>query len=307
MLVAILLLLVDGVQASAKEPVPKLTFCSYNLKNWLLMDRRFNASKDNPGPLKPKPEKERAAVIATLAEIKPDILGVCEIGAESDLDELQKLLANAGLNYPHKEYCHGGDPTRRLGLLSRYPIVARDHQMNLSYKLGDLTMQFNRGILDATIQVTPDFQLRCMGLHLKSQRQVPEGDQEEMRRNEAHLLREHVVSVLRTAPETKLLLYGDFNDDPKSPGITEIRGDRSDPETRLSDVLLRDDHGEVWTHFYDWEDSYSRLDYFFVSPALHSHVLFRESGIHTDKDFNNASDHRPIVLVLSLASTKKTK
>ncbi len=74
----------------------------------------------------------------------------------------------------------------------------------------------------------------------------------------------------------------------------------------MSPVFMRDANGEVWTHYYDWEHSYSRLDYFFVSRALHPHVL-RESHIHTDKDFDSASDHRPIVLKISLTSTRKSK
>ena len=72
----------------------------------------------------------------------------------------------------------------------------------------------------------------------------------------------------------------------------------------MTDVPLRDVNGENWTHFYDWQDSYSRLDYAFVSKALHPHVSFRDSYIYFDKDFAKASDHRPIVLALSLKTTK---
>lgn len=280
-----------------------IVFCSYNLKNWLQMDRSFNKT----GKLSGKPEKEKVQLVGYLKQIKPDILGVCEIGSDEDFADLKKRLADAGLDYPYTERAHGGDPVRTLGFLSRFPITERHSQTNLSYKLGDLTLPFNRGILDATVEVNPQFKLRCLGLHLKSMRQVPDADQALMRRNEAHLLREHINGILKADPSTKLLAYGDFNDHPKNEPITEVRGDRSVPETYMTEVPLRDINGLVWTHFYDWEDSYSKLDYFFVNKALHPHVGSRKSYIFWDKDFNNASDHRPIVLHISLKSTKAEK
>lgn len=306
MLAALFLSALPVLAQSEKTSIPRddaVIFCSYNLKNWLIMDRTFNRT----GKLSGKPEKEKVQLIAYLKEINPDILGVCEIGSNEDFADLKKRLADAGLDYPHTERAHGGDTTRTLGLLSKYPITARNSQTSLSYKLGELTLPMQRGILDATIEVKPDFKLRCLGLHLKSMRAIEEADQSLMRRNEAHLLREHINGILKADPSTNLLAYGDFNEHPKNEPITEVRGDRSVPETYMSEVPMRDINGLVWTHFYDWEDSYSKLDYFFVSKALHPHVSFRQSYIFWDKNFDNASDHRPIVLHISLKSTKAAK
>ena len=287
----------EKTEASREDAI---VFCSYNLKNWLLMDRSFRKT----GKLTGKPEKEKVKVIEYIAAIRPDILGVCEVGSDEDVADLKKRLADAGLDYPFTERAHGGDVTRSLALLSRLPIVARNSQTNLSYQLGELTLPMQRGILDVTVEVNPEFKLRCLGVHLKSMRPIPDLDQALMRRNEAHLLRTHVEGILKADPTTKLLAYGDFNDHPKNDPIVAIRGDRAVPETSLSDVPLRDVNGLVWTHSYDWEDSYSRLDYAFVNKALHPHVSFRRSYIFWDKNFNDASDHRPLVLQLSLKSTK---
>lgn len=287
----------EKTEASREDAI---VFCSYNLKNWLLMDRTFNKT----GKLTGKPEKEKVKVIEFLKAIHPDVLGVCEIGTDQDVADLKKRLLDAGLDYPYTERAHGGDVTRSLALLSRFPIVARNSQTSLNYQLGELMLPMQRGILDVTVEVNPDFKLRCLGVHLKSMRTIPEADQALMRRNEAHLLRKHVEGILKAEPTTKLLAYGDFNDHPKNDPIVAVRGDRAMPETSLSDVPLRDANGLVWTHFYDWEDSYSRLDYAFVNKALHPHVSFRRSYIFWDKNFDDASDHRPIVLQLSLKSTK---
>ncbi len=310
LLVALFLLIGLVLPGQAQEEKTQVrrdnavVFCSYNLKNWLLMDRTFGAKE---APLKGKPEKEKAAVIRILKEIHPDILGVCEIGSEADFADLKQRLAQAGMDFPYTERCHGGDSTRTLGLLSRFPITARHSQTGLSYRLGDLTLPVQRGFLDATIDVAPGFQLRCLGVHLKSMREVPEADQALMRRNEAHLLRRHIQGILKSESAVKLLAYGDFNEHAREAGIEEIRGDRAVPETRLTDVPLRDINGENWTHFYDWQDSYSRLDYAFVSKALHPHVSFRHSYIYFARDFAQASDHRPIVLHLTMTAAKARK
>ncbi|MBN8420624.1 MAG: endonuclease/exonuclease/phosphatase family protein [Verrucomicrobia bacterium] len=277
---------------SAAEP-ERLTFCSYNLKNWLTMERA-------PGqPPAAKPEKERAQAVKILAAIHPDILGVCEIGTADDLAELQQRLQAAGLDLPYTELAHGGDETRRLALLSRLPIKARNSQTTLTYQIGAQTLPFQRGILDVTIAITPTFDLHLLGVHLKSMRTVSEADQAEMRRNEARLLRLHIDSIFAKEPAASILAYGDFNAQRNDPAVAEIVGSPRSGDTAMQDLLLRDENGELWTHFWDTADIYSRLDYCFTSRLLRPHLDIRSSGIHTDRDFYKASDHRPLVLKIS--------
>ncbi len=274
---------------SAAEP-ERLTFCSYNLKNWLTMERSVGK------PASPKPETERAQVVKMLATIHPDILGVCEIGTSDDLAELQQRLQAAGVDLPYTELAHGGDPVRRLALLSRLPIKARNTQTTLTYQIGAQMLPFQRGILDVTIAITPTFDLHLLGVHLKSMRTVSEADQAEMRRNEARMLRLHVDSIFSREPGACILAYGDFNAHRNDPSIAEIMGGPRGGDTSLTDVLLRDANGEVWTHFWDAADIYSRLDYCFTSRLLRPHIDTRSSHVHTDRDFYKASDHRPLVL-----------
>jgi len=277
---------------SAAEP-ERLTFCSYNLKNWLTMER--SAGK----PASPKPEAERAQVVKMLADIHPDILGVCEIGTSDDLAELQQRLQAAGVELPYTELAHGGDPERRLALLSRLPIKARNSQTELKYQIGALTLPFQRGILDVTIAITPTFDLHLLGVHLKSMRTIPEADQAEMRRNEARLLRQHMDSVFTQEPGACILAYGDFNAQRNDPAVAEIVGSPRSGDTAMQDLLLRDANGEVWTHFWDAADAYARLDYCFTSRLLRPHVDARRSCVYADRDFYKASDHRPLVIKIS--------
>jgi endonuclease/exonuclease/phosphatase family metal-dependent hydrolase len=277
---------------AADEP-ERLTFCSYNLKNWLTAD----PTATQPGVT--KPEAERVRVIKILATIHPDILGVCEIGTSDDLAEFQKRLLKAGVDLPHTEMAHGGDETRRLALLSRLPIKARNSQTSLTYQIGAQTLPFQRGILDVTIAITPTFDLHLLGVHLKSMRTTPEADQAMMRRNEALLLRLHINSIFAREPDAFILAYGDFNEHRNEPAVAEVMGSPRTGETALQDVLLRDTNGEVWTHFWDTADLYSRLDYCFASRLLRPHIDYRSSYIYSERDVNRASDHRPLVLKIS--------
>ncbi|MFC5455767.1 endonuclease/exonuclease/phosphatase family protein [Prosthecobacter fluviatilis] len=284
----------------AAEPGP-LTFCSYNLKNWLTMERA-------PGqPPASKPEKERAQAVKMLAAIHPDILGICEIGTAEDLAELQQRLLQAGVDLPYTELTHGGDPSRRLALLSRLPIKTRNSQTTLTYQVGAQSLPFQRGILDVTLSITPTFDLHLLGVHLKSMRTVPEADQAEMRRNEARLLRLHIDSIFAREPGACILAYGDFNAQRNDPAVAEIVGSPRSGDTAMQDLLLRDENGEVWTHFWDAADIYSRLDYCFTSRLLRPCIDIRSSGIHTDRDFYKASDHRPLVLKISPEPITKTR
>lgn len=268
------------------------TFCAYNLRNWLKMERYLNG-RLRPEVGKPEPEKQR--VVEILAKIRPDILGVCEIGTDDDVADLQKRLKKAGVDLPHVERAHGGDPTRALALLSRFPIVARDSQRSLTYRIGEQELPFQRGILDATVELHPELKVRFLGVHLKSMREVEEADQALMRRNEAHLLRNHIEKVLAQDSLARVLCYGDFNEHRNEPAISAITGSRSAPD-HMTDILLRDTNGQVWTHFWDAADTYSRLDYAFTSRALRPYIQFNACRIHHERDFDKASDHRPLVI-----------
>jgi endonuclease/exonuclease/phosphatase family metal-dependent hydrolase len=290
-----------GSLLCAQDENGQVTFCSYNLKNYLRMER-FVGGKRTEGV--GKSEREIAAVVKFITDIRPDVLGVCEIGAADELRDLQARLKAAGLDLPELEAAHGGDPTRRLGLLSRFPIVARGSQTALRYQIGDQIFPVQRGFLDATVRVRKGFELRCVGVHLKSKREVPDADQKLMRRNEAHLLRQHTESILKQAPDTKLLLYGDFNEDKAEAAIVEIEGVPG-MELSMHRINVKDSRGEAWTHYWEFQDMYSRFDYFFVSRPLEPYVDKRASHIYDVPSFYSGSDHRPIVMKIDLVKNAR--
>ncbi len=294
---ALALLIPSLDQAAAADEV---IFVAYNLKNYLKMDRRIAGEFVKEAP---KPETETAALLRMIAGAKPDILGVCEIGSEADAADLQARLKASGIDLPHLEYAHGSDSERRLALFSRFPIVARDSQTTLTYQLGDHTMGFNRGVLDATVEINPNYRLRLLGTHLKSKREVKEGDQALMRRNEAALMRKHAESILTADPSTNLLLYGDFNDTRNEAPIRTIQGRFGKPDY-LADIQLEDKDGYRWTYCWDYADQYSRFDFIFASPGLYPEVQREKSRIHAAPEWFTASDHRPLVVTITAQETE---
>ncbi len=274
--------------ATLETSEEEIRFLSYNLKNYLTMRRGKEYL--------PKPEDETKALIELIVRQKPDILGLCEIGNKNDLADLQLRLKNAGLDLPYSEHTGGRDKTRHLGFLSRHPIIATNSQSELSYEMEGKEWLMSRGILDATIE-TQGIQLRFLGVHLKSKRLIEEADQELIRQNEARLLRTYADTIFNENPDTLLLAYGDFNDTISSKTLSIAKA-RRNAKKHLADFYFKDSRNELWTHFWDRQDTYSRLDYVLFSKALSDHLVGKKSSLVDDPSWNIASDHRALMLVL---------
>lgn len=272
---------------SATESEERVTFMVYNLRNYLNMERGSDRE------LQPKPENEITDLIANIATVQPDILGICEIGTQADLDDLQKRLKAEDLHLPHT-YLHGGaDAYRRLAILSKFPLIP--HQSaNLFYKYDGKSQKILRGILDVSIGL-PSGETRFLGAHLKSKRPSEHFDQERVRRHEAELVRKHASNILNTDPKARLLVFGDFNDTKQSPSIRAIVGNHK-ANDYLRTIDLRASNGSTWTHYWAYQDVYSRFDYVFASPAMRRFIDYDKSFIFEPPKGDSASDHRPLVI-----------
>lgn len=271
----------------------EVRFITYNLENWLTMNRRLGNQNVKGAP---KPDSEKQAVVKILTRHTPDVVGLCEIGTRSDLADLQAQLKTAGLDLPYSCYTSGADPDRHLALLSRFPINFPPHPPEIEYQLTGQTHSMNRGILDSIIEAHGK-SYRFIGVHLKSKRDSEQGDQELIRRNEAHLLRRHVDSILKADKNARLIIYGDFNDTRSTPAIKTITGKYNDPGY-LTAIPAKDSKNESWTHFWALQDIYSRFDFIFVSREMRKGINFHETKIIDDAGWDEASDHRAVMAVL---------
>ncbi len=279
----------------AAKPSDTVVFAAWNLRNYMLRPVKSEGGRITTPAKAPE---SIAAVVETLREIRPDILGLCEMGTRKDLADLQRRLKKAGLDLPHKTWVDGPDKDRHLALLSRFPLEVQ-HDTRTTFRLGGLPQRVRRGILDVTARARPDFPLRILGVHLKSARVVPEYDQAAFRRAESLILRQRVESILTEAPDTPLLVFGDFNDTKNSPVVKGVAG-RAGTRKSLTVLPLADRLGDQWTYRWDESDEYSRIDFVMVNQPLRRLVRRGGTRVHRDKDWFTASDHRPLVVTIAL-------
>ncbi len=279
----------------AAKPSDTVVFAAWNLRNYMLRPVKSEGGRITTPA---KAAESIAAVVETLREIRPDILGLCEMGTRKDLADLQRRLKKAGLDLPHKTWVDGPDKERHLALLSRFPLEVQ-HDTRTTFRLGGLPQRVRRGILDVTARARPDFPLRILGVHLKSARVVPEYDQAAFRRAESLILRQRVESILTEAPDIPLLVFGDFNDTKNSPVVKGVAG-RAGTRKSLTVLPLADRLGDQWTYRWDESDEYSRIDFVMVNQPLRRLVRRGGTRVHRDKDWFTASDHRPLVVTIAL-------
>ncbi|MCX6967787.1 MAG: endonuclease/exonuclease/phosphatase family protein [Verrucomicrobia bacterium] len=265
-------------------------FAGYNVENYAPVGIPGETKSGRPG----KTQEAASAVVQVVKEIGPDILGVCEMGTAPQFEEFRHRLEAAGLGYRDFEWVESPDPARHLALVSRFPIVARQSVADLAYESNGMRQKVRRGFLDVTVQINAAFRLRIVGAHLKSKRPSPEGAPDLERRQEAHLLRQHLDEILAADPTLPLLVFGDFNDTKDQPAIQEITGRRGAAEA-FTELRLADSVGDRWTYYWKQDDVYSRIDFLFVNRALAPRVVHERSSVYRSPIWNAASDHRPVI------------
>ncbi|HUA67735.1 MAG TPA: endonuclease/exonuclease/phosphatase family protein [Candidatus Saccharimonadales bacterium] len=271
---------------------------TYNVENYL----------DQPTQSRPHPKSAaaKAKVRESIRAMNPDVLALEEMGGVSALMELRASLKNEGLDFPYWELVNGWDTNIHVAVLSKLPIVARRPHTNEVFLLDGRRFRVERGFAEVDIRVAPHFTFTLIAAHLKSRRPVPEADQAEQRLQEAKILRGIVDRDFSANPNAKLIVLGDFNDVKDSDSIREIirRG-----RFKLVDTRPAERNGDnapaenprfdprniTWTHYYGKEDTYSRIDYILLSPAMARDWVKSGTYVLTMPNWGVASDHRPIV------------
>jgi endonuclease/exonuclease/phosphatase family metal-dependent hydrolase len=296
--VSTLLLTLLLLRASAAE---QFTVGTYNLELYL----------DAPnGTMRVKPEPAKAKIREAIKAMNVDVLAVQEMGAPSAFAEFRNSLRAGGLDYKHTEYVQAADPALHLAVLSRHPIVARRSHTNESYLLNGRRMHVLRGFAEVDIQVGPDYQFTLLTMHLKSKRQTGATDEEDVREQEALLLREKIDAILARRPTANIIVLGDLNDFRDARSTRTVIGRTKNtlidtrPAERNGDTrIIANEPGAyrqiTWTHFYSKEDSYARLDYILLSRGMAREWLPNETYILAMPNWGIASDHRPLVATFS--------
>jgi len=259
----------------------------------------------------PKSTEARQLVRESIRRLNADVIALQELGSLEALLELQKSLKNEGINYRYSDFVQGNDPNLHLGFLSKLPIVTRRPHTNESFLHAGKRFRVSRGFAEVEVAAGAH-RLTFIAAHLKSRRQVSEGDQQSLREAEAAVLREKVDEFFKREPNGKLIVLGDLNDDISSKTLRTIIGRG---RTRLFDPRPAERNGDthphqdpryeprriLWTHYFGKEESYSRVDYILLSPNLRDAVDPAGTSVLAMPDWGTASDHRPVCVRLRLS------
>ncbi len=277
-----------------------ITVAAFNVENYTLADRMVDGVFRSAYP---KPEAEKAAVRQVMAGINPDILAIEEMGTQPYLDDFRRELKRVGQNFPHAVLLEAGDPDRHVAILSKLPFkeVKRHAKVPVKY-LGRADL-VKRGVLEVVFAATGgDFSVFVV--HLKSKRTERKDDPEGalQRAAEAEAVRDLVLSRYPDPKQGRFLVVGDWND---TRSTRPVRALQKRGDTDIGDlVLATDSRGEVWTHSFRREDTYARIDYLMVSPALKPFVEGGRGRVHDGPGALQGSDHRAVYLTLKLDPAK---
>ena len=293
---AILLLIIGATLSRAAAETFRVA--TYNVQNYL---------SSTVGTRPAKTETAKAKIRESIIATKADVIALQEMGGTNELLELRDSLRGEGCDYSHWEHISAWDTNIHVAVLSRFPIIARRPHTNDSFLLFGKRHFVKRGFVEVEIQVNEKYKFTLLTAHLKSKLTAWDADEQELRDEEAALLREKVEVILTKDPNANLIVAGDLNDTPDSkPVRTLVAAGR---KNALFDARPSEQNGDhpfasdsrrpppliTWTHFFGKEDSYRRIDYLLLSKGLAREWVSGQTFVVRVPNWGIGSDHRPIV------------
>lgn len=274
----------------------ELTVATLNARNYNCSDRRVDGEWR---PAYPKPEAEKTAMRTVIHAVAPDVLLLQEIGPGPYLEELRRDLALEGLDYPHSAHLRAQDEQRCLALLSRLPLLEVHEFPDLRFTLDGREQSVRRGLLAVQVGMG-ERRLRIYTLHLKSRigDDPADPDAARQRAGEAGAIRRAVEDCERGGPGL-FIIAGDFNDVPGSAALRRLCTSAGEPFS--IDTRPLDSRGEAWTYFHSPSDTWERVDYLLLSPALAAFMRPGDARIYDGPSALLGSDHRMISITLNLS------
>ena len=271
-----------------------LTVATYNVESYTLADRMTD---DGYRTEYPKSEASKQALRAVIRAIDADVLVLQEMGPAPYLRELQRDLRAEGLDYTFADQVEAADTVRQLAVLSKIAPKSVVRHGALTFPFNGRDERVKRGTLELVFG-TPSGDITLWVVHLKSRFTEEPSDPSaaQRRAGEAVAVRDLVLS--RYAETARFAILGDCNDTKTS---RPLRALQERGELRFTELLpALDSRGESWTHHFAKADTYDRVDYVLVSPAMKPLVRGGAARIVDSPEVRQASDHRPVVFVLEL-------
>ena len=269
------------------ETGPAVRFLMQNVENYFVEGERTRSRYVSS----PKPIAARDAVAKGIADMKPDIIGLVEVGGEVSLNDLRARLSKQKLEYPYQRVLEREGEERALAVLSRHPIV--QDRSTADYPLyGEQNRKMLRGILDVVVKAPDGRLFRIIGAHLKSHVADDKAAADSLRQREAITLSMYLQKIAREQPGIPTLVYGDWNDGPGTPAIRQVEQGVS-KDAAMQRLEPTDARSEGWTIYYKSGREYLTYDMIFVNKALQSRMKHAKMGVAPPTP-KHASDHRAV-------------
>ena len=240
-----------------------------------------------------KKEESREAVAEVISAVRPEVVGLIEMGGPHALEDLKKRLQARGCDYPYSKILLRSGEDRALAVLSMHPIV-QDHSRANCSLLGNKRQKMLRGILDVTVQVGSNRFYRIVGAHLKSRVSDDPAAASARRKAEARTLALYLQKEMRKTPALPVVVYGDWNDGPADASLKILTQGISE-DSALSAVKAADSRGQTWTIYYRAAQEYSLFDCIFVNKIMRSRRgRSCDSGVVDIPAAEIAGDHRAV-------------
>jgi endonuclease/exonuclease/phosphatase family metal-dependent hydrolase len=274
----------EGGLKGSKTETQSFRVATWNLENYQDTTAKKGCIKSVESKIK---------IRECIRRMNPDVIALQEIGSKGSLDELRASLASEECEFPYWEYVQGEDADLHVSILSKFPFAARRPHTQDCFVMNGHTFHVRRGFAEIDIRVNPHFSLTLFAAHLKSKNENAEVLSDDLRLEEARLLREKIDARLRRMPDANILVCGDFNDTEDSMVVRTIVGIG---EHQLVDSRPASNDGRAaWTNYYEEKDRFERIDYVLMSNAMEECWLCEKSCVWQMLDWRMASDHRPVV------------
>ncbi len=268
------------------EPVRLLM---HNVEDYFVAGER-QRSRYN---IRPKSEERREAVAEVIASVRPDMVGIIEIGGPLALADLRQRLEKRGLDFPYWRVLPRMGEDRALAILSRFPIV-QDNSVADQQLLQQQKRNMLRGILDVTVKLPDGRLFRLLGVHLKSHVADNAAAADSLRRREADTLAMHLRGIARKQKHMPLVVFGDWNDNPGEDSLENL-GKEGKDKAGLVRLEPTDAQGEGWTLFHRKGQQPCTFDHIYINAVMEKRLEEgTDCGIVDIPAARRASGHRAV-------------
>lgn len=230
-----------------------------------------------------------AIVAGALARLEGDVVMLQEVENKKVLNDLADHGQLASLGYSVRDLIVGNDPVGlNIGVLSRVPIdklVTHKDDRFTVLEAPEKIYKYARDALEVHLRLRGEHVV-IIGVHFKSRT----NDEPDRRLAEAQHTRGIADKLLAANADTRVLIAGDYNDEPGSDAYLAVRNGLHGPAFINAAESLPVDQ----RYTYEYGNDRQMIDNIMASPNADDRRIRESVTILHDSSLRAASDHHPV-------------